>query len=73
MSKAIIEDRFNLKKTIYAKRFHVTKEQILEIMALEIETHTRKHQDLVFKKLHDPVENSDRSKTFTIEFELKTK
>lgn len=57
-----------IEKKIYASRQRKTKDQVAEILQLEIETHIKKHPDLVYDKLSEPVRNSDLSMTYIIHF-----
>lgn len=63
--------RLILHKTIYAKRKGLTRKELGEIFRIEAETHLRNNPDLGFLKIGDPVENSDRSKTFPMYFAVK--
>ena len=60
-----------LKKTIYASRVGKTKERVIAILNLEIETHLRNNPDLKFEKVGEVEVNSDKSKTYPLLFKTK--
>ena len=60
-----------LEKVIYAKRKPFTKEQVTEVLDLEIRTHLSKYAGLEFDKIGDVVKNDDRSFTYPIFFKEK--
>lgn len=66
-------NRLRIEKIIYAKRVDVTKDQVIQILNLEIETHLRNNPDLCFIAIGEMKKNADRSQTYPILFELKSK
>lgn len=72
MKQEVKTDRLLLKKTIYAKRHKTTREQVIAVLGLEVETPLRKHPDLEFVDFGEVVKSADQSHTWPLVFKLKT-
>lgn len=59
-----------LNKIIFAKRKSVSKETMVGILDLEIQSHLSKNPHLTFLNVGEVVTNSDLSKTYPLIFQI---
>lgn len=64
-------NRFQIHKTIYAKRKPFSNKELNGVLLLEVQTHLSAHTDLSFVGVGKEVKNADRSLTFPLQFKLK--
>lgn len=66
------DQKYFLKKTVYAKRKPFTDQQLRDVVSLDIQTHLRNNPDVVYSHIADnPQKNDDRSTTYTVCFKPK--
>jgi hypothetical protein len=66
-----MENRLIVNKIIYAKRVNITKDQVLQILDLEVNTHLCNNRDLIFVTVGKVLENKDKSQTYPLIFIVK--
>ncbi len=67
-----VDPKLLLQKIIYAKSIKMTRQQVLDVLNLEIETHLNNNPEVQFAGVGEVKENADRSKTYNLLFKYKS-